>query len=152
MDEIDQIEIIVESGALIGTFKRELSQREQEHLAAVIGAELLRLDALSGTAPHPVHAPPSMRSEVVRTFDPGRFGVADDEPAGHDGDVPYWEVERAVSIPGALLCPDCGRALVAGDDPTLAFGFLACGSLTFPLATEDRPCHAGCLVACGRSE
>lgn len=42
---------------------------------------------------------------------------------------------------GALSCPDCTRGLVGLD--------IGMGCAQLPPGVETKPCHAGCIVACG---
>ena len=144
-------EIMVEAETLTGSFGRALTPHEQERLVAVIGAELIRLDALAATAPHPVHAPPTFREDEIKTYDAVRFGI-EREPDGDDG-APFWLFPETVRVAGLLVCPDCGRDLEAGNDPSMPFTFLVCPRIPpGPLPAEDRPCHEGCALACGGAD
>jgi len=102
-------------------------------------------------APHAVHAPPTTTVELDKTYDDlGR------PPEGEDEQGPYWLRRSEVRHNGAIRCPDCGRVLIGAHDDEVArvgSGFLVCWDLHYPyrLPADVRPCHEGCVVACGRS-
>jgi len=116
---------------------------QEETLArAVVGLPIV---------PHAVHAPPTTTVELDKTYaDPGG------QPAeGEDDQGPYWFRRSEVRHNGAVRCPDCGQVLIAAHDVEVArvgVGFLVCWDMHHPyrLPADVRPCHEGCVVACGR--
>lgn len=144
----------VDAGSVIVELGRELSDEEQRRLADVIGSELMRLDSLLDAKPHPVH--------LDVTYHETADGlVADEDLYGPDESgepVLLWTAgtltERGGKslVPEAMACPDCGRGTQGGNSDSVAFDFLSCSSIPRgPLAPDQRPCHEGCLVACGRN-
>lgn len=128
---------------------------------------------------HKIHLKPSYRTNRVKTFDPSLGDTK--KPAGEDVveahatyeidlttmtakevkhpevRTPYWEFDETARIDQPTECPDCGRQLAAwanADYPDKK-GWKAGSDLVFlacPMAGRDiKPCHSGCLVACGRT-
>ncbi len=101
-------------------------------------------------APRPVHAPPTTARVANKSYaDAGR------PPDGFDEQGPFRLVESRERRNGLVRCPDCGLVLIAAHDDEMSrvgFGFLVCWDLAYPyrLPLSVRPCHEGCVVACGR--
>lgn len=121
----------IDAGSVILETGRELSEAEQTRLADVIATELMRLDRLAETAIHPVHLEDAYEAT---------------EDVREDGTV----VIGRILDPKYHACPDCGASVIGGNSPSVPFPFLACYTIPAgPLDPKDRPCHEGCLVACG---
>lgn len=97
-----------------------------------------------------VHIPPKYEVEQNKTYDPARADVPGSAPVGLDEQGPFWLRHDEVRKMVLLYCPDCGDELQAGNDPSVPFNFLVCprGPIR-EVPFEVRPCHSGCLVACG---
>ena len=57
------------------------------------------------------------------------------------------QVTRRLSE-AASSCPDCHRATHAGNDAKAGY-FLTCPQVPVLLPDGVKPCHEGCLIACG---
>jgi hypothetical protein len=104
---------------------------------------------LSGSNPRVVHLEGTFEVEENETYDGARGGGG--EPVGVDEQGPYWISRSEVRRMAIYNCPDCGEELQAGNDPSIPFDFLVCpNGPTGKLPAGLRPCHTGCLIACGR--
>ncbi|MGH2466002.1 MAG: hypothetical protein ACRDGI_11125, partial [Candidatus Limnocylindrales bacterium] len=87
--------------------------------------------------PHAVHVKPELESRPVIIAGPHGNEQAVD-PSGKP-------VVESVQTNRPLHCPDCRRELAAGHNSDHRVEYLRC-----PNAPRDmKPCHAGCVVACG---
>jgi len=90
--------------------------------------------------------------EENRTYDRAWADIPESEPVGVDKHgTPFWLRHDEVGRNPVLTCPDCHRTLVAANDRTIKnFPFLVCGGLpSGRFAFLMKPCHKGCIVACG---
>jgi len=136
------------------------------------------IDALN-EASHVVHLTPQYRVDRVKTFDPARGDTkkpaGEDVVEAHEYHevdpvaltvkvvqvpevrTPYWEFDDTVRVGRPGDCPDCTRGLLGITDDDLG-AYLACSRLPLDLEATGipdryphakRPCHEGCLIACG---
>jgi hypothetical protein len=97
---------------------------------------------------HVVHLEGVFEVEENKTYDRDRGGGG--EPVGVDEQGPYWISRSEVRRMAMLYCPDCGEELQGGNDPSIPINFLVCpNGPTRALPAGLRPCHTGCLIACG---
>ena len=135
--------------------------------------------AAANEASHVVHLTPQYRVDRTKTFDPQRGDTLEpagedvvEAHEYHEVDpvaltvkvvtvpevrTPYWEFDDTVRIGRPEDCPDCTRGLLGITDDELG-AYLACQRVPIDLEAAGipdrfphakRPCHEGCLIACG---
>lgn len=144
-----------------------LDAEAQDEINAAI-AYHAHMAGLRATQPsHVVHVEPEYSIIRNQTFDPKRADKV--EPDGEDvveahkvtrfdpstgvveildvaeARTPYWGFDETTQSNRPIDCPDCTKGLV-GDHASVG-DFLRC--IQAVVKPDVRPCHAGCIVACG---
>jgi hypothetical protein len=150
VDDVAEHKIRITGRRAAVALGRELSEDEQRRLLAAIGTELESIERRAATKPHPVHL---KKGAYVVTPDV----FAKEDIVDEDSGKLLWSKGDLLDRGGRALaepwqhCPDCGNGVQAGNSPSVAFDFLVCPRIPpGPLEPADRPCHEGCLVACGQ--